>query len=842
LTSATDDGGTITYTYFPDGKAKTITTPGGAVTSMQYADAARNQTQLVDPSAGTITYTYDSFGRVKTQIDARNQSTTYTYLSDGRTDYVVSPEGTTTYVYNTNKQLVSISSPGSVSRTYSYDTRGRVISVGENIAGANFSTTFTYDTYGRLSTRTHPSGITETMGYNNYGYLATISAGGSIRYTMNSMNARGQITGATYGSNLTGTYGFDDYGYPTTAVTGSIQDYLYSFNPYNGNLSMRRNMINGIMETFTYDNLDRLTEVNGPQNLTMTYSDNGNISTKSDIGTTAFGYGVNAGPYALTGATSSTGVIPSTNQAATYTSFEKVNSLTEGGYSAAFVYNADRQRAKMDVTQNGTNILSRYYAGSSYIKDIVAGVSKEWTYIGGDAYTAPVIAVTLVSGTIYYYLLRDHLGTVTHVVRSTDNYIYEHSYDACSVKLGFCERSETKTVVELIPISEAVREGRRRNPTDWSYDLTGQPGVFADRGFTGHEYLPWFNLINMNGRLYDPLVGRFLNVDPYVQMPDNSQNLNRYSYCLNNPLRFTDPNGEFFWFPVIFGAVMGAWINGSNAAVNGGNVWKAAAIGAAAGGIGAWAGGAVVSGIGIGGFFGGAAAGASGGFAGGFVSGAGNAWSNGANFGDGFNAGLSSGGIGALAGGAIGGLVGGFSSVANDGNFWDGGFRTGPQTASLEGGDKIYGPYSLKQVDIHGSAKLGMDAVKDASGVFGLLNVSELAYNEAKTNFVGSTAYTGRCSNYVYNVYKNIGHPLGTFNTAVNTGNYSTLQLTTSPARGDIVQYLQAEGSPYNHVAIYAGDNSMFSSSSSAGMIKLQKFLSFNPNITPHFYHYVGKY
>jgi len=41
----------------------------------------------------------------------------------------------------------------------------------------------------------------------------------------------------------------------------------------------------------------------------------------------------------------------------------------------------------------------------------------------------------------------------------------------------------------------------------------------------------------------DPLVGRFLNADPYVQMPDFSQNYNRYTYCLNNPLKFTDPSG-----------------------------------------------------------------------------------------------------------------------------------------------------------------------------------------------------------------------------------------------------------------------------------------------------------
>ena len=56
--------------------------------------------------------------------------------------------------------------------------------------------------------------------------------------------------------------------------------------------------------------------------------------------------------------------------------------------------------------------------------------------------------------------------------------------------------------------------------------------------------MPEFGLINMNGRLYDPLVGRFLSTDNFVQEPWNSQNFNRYSYCLNNPLMYTDPSGE----------------------------------------------------------------------------------------------------------------------------------------------------------------------------------------------------------------------------------------------------------------------------------------------------------
>jgi RHS repeat-associated protein len=86
--------------------------------------------------------------------------------------------------------------------------------------------------------------------------------------------------------------------------------------------------------------------------------------------------------------------------------------------------------------------------------------------------------------------------------------------------------------------------GRRRNFSNWGYTVAAQTDLLPARGFTAHEWLPWFNLYNMNGRLYDPVVGRFLSPDNYVQMPDFSQNFNRYSYALNNPLVYTDPTGE----------------------------------------------------------------------------------------------------------------------------------------------------------------------------------------------------------------------------------------------------------------------------------------------------------
>ena len=88
--------------------------------------------------------------------------------------------------------------------------------------------------------------------------------------------------------------------------------------------------------------------------------------------------------------------------------------------------------------------------------------------------------------------------------------------------------------------------GKMRDPYTWREFPSGgtrPQGPMFDRGFTGHEHLYDFGLINMNGRLYDPMLGRMLSPDIVIQQEHNSQAYNRYSYCFNNPLRFTDPSG-----------------------------------------------------------------------------------------------------------------------------------------------------------------------------------------------------------------------------------------------------------------------------------------------------------
>jgi RHS repeat-associated protein len=86
--------------------------------------------------------------------------------------------------------------------------------------------------------------------------------------------------------------------------------------------------------------------------------------------------------------------------------------------------------------------------------------------------------------------------------------------------------------------------GNRRNPNDWTQKAASTTHYFFNRGYTLHEHLDAFALINMSGRVYDPVLGTFLSPDPYVQAPDNWLNYNRYSYCLGNPLRYTDPTGK----------------------------------------------------------------------------------------------------------------------------------------------------------------------------------------------------------------------------------------------------------------------------------------------------------
>lgn len=139
------------------------------------------------------------------------------------------------------------------------------------------------------------------------------------------------------------------------------------------------------------------------------------------------------------------------------------------------------------------------------------------------------------------YLSFDHLGSLDAVTDETGAVVERFSFDA------FGKRRQANWLVMS--------------------DVTLFSAVTTTRGFTGHEMVDPVGLIHMNGRVYDPELGRFISADPIVQDLSNLQSWNRYSYVLNNPLSMTDPTGFFFgsifkaigsFFSNIFSAIASA--------------------------------------------------------------------------------------------------------------------------------------------------------------------------------------------------------------------------------------------------------------------------------------------
>ncbi|KAB2820959.1 MAG: hypothetical protein F9K10_04245 [Paludibacter sp.] len=348
------------------------------------------------------------------------------------------------------------------------------------------------------------------------------------------MDDYGRIRQASIGA-ATGTWTYDANNMLSQIAATGVQQYDYSFNVNTGNLNSRTNFLKSKTESFGYDaaGLDRLTTVTGPANLSVGYTpnNNGNIQSKSDAGTGSYAY--NTTPYAVSNITGAQN-ISATLQDIDYYSFEKVKKITEGIKTADFVYNADQQRIRMILKDNGVTTKTRWYFGSSCERELVGSTTTQYIWIGGDAYSAVAVARKVGSGSWEVFnIFRDHLGTITHL--KSGSTVYEYSFDAW---------------------------GRRRNKDNWTYNLGGEPALFVGRGFTAHEHLEDFNLINMNGRLYDPVVGRFLSPDPYIQAAGFTQGFNRYSYALNNPLVYIDQDGEF---PLLFviGALIGSYVGGA---------------------------------------------------------------------------------------------------------------------------------------------------------------------------------------------------------------------------------------------------------------------------------------
>lgn len=721
--SVTTNGKKVSYSYYASGLPKTTTPEGGEKLEMSY-DLQGNRIKLKDPDAGVIRSYYNGFGELvwtKQKVHTAGDSITTTnyYLDDGRLDKIDRNGEVTSYTYDTDlrhkSRVKSISIAGGHTQSFTYDDFSRVTAVTEKLDGKSWTSQTEYTTYGQVKKEIYPSGYYTFNKYDNRGNLAEVTDNkGRVIWKPVDENARGQLLEVQRGDKTT-KFGYDNKGLPTSIVAAGIQDMSFFFDG-KGNLQYRTDNLTGHKEQFLYDAMNRLTNwdiyknnVRVKQN-GLTYNPTtSNIQNKTDVATGDFKYGENGKPHALTSIEQPLQGINEAYLAVTYTDFKKIRTLEEGSTSYAVTYGVDDQRRKSVLTTaQGVerHDHTRYYIGNYEEEVDFLGNTKKIHYLSGGA-----ILIMENNVETLYYAYSDYLGSLVALVHENGTVAEKYAYDPW---------------------------GQRRNPTDWTQNDTRTSWI-VNRGYTGHEHLDAFNIINMNGRVYDPLTASFFSPDPYVQAPENWLNYNRYAYAYGNPFRYTDPDGEFIE-SIIIGAIMGGFMNAGPAWVYGANFWdgfwKGALVGAVSSLVGGYVGKAVQGALNLSvgtGFWNGAIVGTTSEAAGGFVGGAGNAWINGGNLGSGLLAGLKGAGTGGLTGGIMGGVMKG-SDVAKNGNanFWTGSRTAYVKSAGLSKalGYDVFAEYKgyyvgdFEGVSIYESKKLG-------------------TYSESKSGFSGGLTLPG---------------------------------------------------------------------------------------------------
>ena len=189
----------------------------------------------------------------------------------------------------------------------------------------------------------------------------------------------------------------------------------------------------------------------------------------------------------MTSVISTQGQIPTVAQGITYTDFKKVAQITEDDHVLDITYGVGDQRIKtvQSNLSNTSATLTRYYAGN-YEEEIRNGATRKIHYINGGNGLAAIYVQNNGNDTLYY----EHAD-------------YQGSPLALSLLYG--------TVRERYAYDPW---GKRRDLSNWT-----RTSFVLYRGYILHEHLPEFNLINMNGRVYDSLVAQFLSPDPFVQVP-----------------------------------------------------------------------------------------------------------------------------------------------------------------------------------------------------------------------------------------------------------------------------------------------------------------------------------
>jgi len=486
-------------------------------------DSFGRKTSMDDPDMGVWSYNYDEVGNLVSQTDAKGQIIEFEYDIINRLiqkDFPNSPQAqAVVYTYDDTDKDNCIGRLSRVEDSFGqteffYDKLGREIKSIKTVDSTNYTVERTYDILDRLTTLKYPDGEVVNYTYDtNSGNLETVT--GLSNYVEDiTYDAQGKIKDISYGNNTQTDY---TYGNDlrlsqilTQNQTETLQELHYDFDK-NGNLTTLTDNLRSNIRTFSYDDLDRLTQAQNIPNQSGSYTtfnyqydSIGNMTYKSDLGVMEYGQG--AGPHAVTAAAAAYSysydangnMIEGKNKLMSYDSENRLIELNESGIiTTTFVYDGDGGRVKK-LRDDGSIQTETIYIGSLY--EITNGSIKKHIFAGSNK-------VCTIEPEHTYYTHSDHLGSSNVIT------------DESGAKASQTEYQPYGKISEQIGDSVT------------NYKFTGK-----ELDSTGLYYY--------GARYYDSEIGRFITPDSIVQSPYDPQTLNRYAYCRNNPLIYIDPSGH----------------------------------------------------------------------------------------------------------------------------------------------------------------------------------------------------------------------------------------------------------------------------------------------------------
>ena len=200
-----------------------------------------------------------------------------------------------------------------------------------------------------------------------------------------------------------------------------------------------------------------------------------------------------------------------------WTSYNLPSSLSAAGYTASFNYAPDRSRWRQVATYSGGTETTIYVVG--LVEKLTTSTRVHWKHrIAVPAGEVQVVRRSDGTNEVLY-ITTDHLGSTDTVTDASASVLARESFGAWGAR-------------------RAANWQGNPSPGEWQSIANT-----TRRGYTGHEHLDNVLLVHMNGRVYDPAIGRFMSADPIGIDAWRSQSWNRYAYVQNRPLRFTDPTG-----------------------------------------------------------------------------------------------------------------------------------------------------------------------------------------------------------------------------------------------------------------------------------------------------------